>query len=169
LHGKVEPGLSSEGGKHGIGALHGDTCVTEVTPAARYRQVGDILVGHDGGGIGIDQHHLDPLFLQGAAGLCARIVNSAACPMTMGRSQAPALFDLRIFRHFGHLPHGNKAVKQISCVQGRVLPRMKLNGEDVALSIAQALTVPSLMLTWLTSATAGSTVSPLPRTRGFAM
>ncbi len=36
--------------------------------------VGDVLVGHDGGGVGVDQHHLDALFLQGAAGLGAGVV-----------------------------------------------------------------------------------------------
>ena len=36
--------------------------------------VGDVVVGHDGGGVGVDQHDLHALLLQGAAGLGAGVV-----------------------------------------------------------------------------------------------
>ena len=36
--------------------------------------VSNVLVSHDGGGVGVDQHHLQALLLQGAAGLGTGVV-----------------------------------------------------------------------------------------------
>ena len=53
----------------------------EYDPPERFRVqrfqvyfVRECLVGHDGGGVGVDQHHVDARLLQHAARLCTRVV-----------------------------------------------------------------------------------------------
>ena len=75
FHSGVETGLAPQCGQQGIGpllfdhlghGLRGDRF--DVDP------VGRIRIGHDGGGIGVDEHHLIPLLLQGLAGLGAGVI-----------------------------------------------------------------------------------------------
>ena len=75
VHGQVQPGLAAQGGQDGVGLLLGD----DLLHAGQVQRldihvVGDVLVGHDGGGVGVDQHHLHALLLEGAAGLGAGVV-----------------------------------------------------------------------------------------------
>ena len=62
VHGQVQPGLAAQGGQDGVGPLLGD----DLLHAGQVQRldihvVGDVLVGHDGGGVGVDQHHLHAL------------------------------------------------------------------------------------------------------------
>ena len=91
FHGRVEARLAAERGKQhelAIGAeffqllqfahdnfLHRLGCDRLDVSA-----VGKLRVGHDGGGIGIHQHHAIALFLECLTRLCARIVKLASLP-----------------------------------------------------------------------------------------
>jgi hypothetical protein len=74
----VQRGLAAHGGQDGIGALFGDDFF--------HRLPGDGLdvchirrggVGHDRGGVAVDQNDLVTLFTQGLAGLYAGVVELA--------------------------------------------------------------------------------------------
>ena len=74
-YGQVQPGLPSKGGKEAVGPLplddsfqnlHGQRLDVDV--------VCDALVGHDGGGVGIDQDGFDSLLTEGLARLGAGVV-----------------------------------------------------------------------------------------------
>ena len=75
LDGEVEAGLTAEGREDAVGALLFDD-------AGDYFQgegfdvddVGDVFVGHDGGGVGVDEDGDDALFAEGLACLGAGVV-----------------------------------------------------------------------------------------------
>ena len=75
LHGQIQTRLTADAGDDRVRAL-----VAQDAGHIFQRQrlhvhlVGDGGIGHDGGGVGVDQHHLVALFLQGEAGLGARVV-----------------------------------------------------------------------------------------------
>ena len=75
LHAQVQPGLPAQGGQDAVRLflfndllqhLHGQRLDVYL--------IRDILIGHDGGRVGIDQNHLHAFFLEGTAGLGSRIV-----------------------------------------------------------------------------------------------
>ena len=80
LAGTVQCGLPTQGGKQGING--GATFLFQFQHLADaghrnwldVRAVGKTWIGHDGGGIGIHQHHAVALFTQTLAGLRARVV-----------------------------------------------------------------------------------------------
>ena len=59
------------------------------------------LVGHNGGGVGVDQHDLDAILPQGAAGLGAGVVEFRGLADDNGaRADNQYLFNILIQRHF---------------------------------------------------------------------
>ena len=101
-HGQVQPRLAAQGGQNGVGALHlddlGDGSSVQWLDV---NMVGNVLIRHDGSGVGIDQHHLDALFLQGAAGLGTGVVKLRSLADDDGaRAQNQYLFDVAVQRHY---------------------------------------------------------------------
>ena len=75
LHGQVQPRLASQGGQHAVGPLPGDDAFEDVRRQGfDVDDVGDAFVGHDGGGVGVDEDGDDPLLAQGLARLGAGVV-----------------------------------------------------------------------------------------------
>ncbi len=75
LHAKVQPRLSSQRRQNGIRSLSlYDLLQNPRGQRFNIHLVRDIPVRHDSRGIGVHQHDLNALLLQGAARLCARIV-----------------------------------------------------------------------------------------------
>ena len=75
LHGKVQAGLAAEVGQQGVRTflfddlLHGfDGHRLDIDLVCHG------LIGHDGGGVGVDEHDLQPFLAQGAARLRAGVV-----------------------------------------------------------------------------------------------
>ena len=105
--------------------------------------VGDVLVGHDGGGVGVDQHHLHALLLQGAAGLGAGVVELGGLADDDGAgAQHQDLLDIRMS---SALPvtsfmDVDKAVEQIFRILGAGAGlRVELDGKAVGALVLQAL------------------------------
>ncbi|MPM39065.1 hypothetical protein SDC9_85696 [bioreactor metagenome] len=75
LHGEIQSCLAAQGGQYRVGPLQADD-LGHRNGGQRLdiHVVCDILVGHDSGGVGVHQHHLYALFLQGTAGLGTSIV-----------------------------------------------------------------------------------------------
>ena len=75
LHCQVQAGLTADAGNNGVGALIaddlGDVFQSQGLHVDLIRNDG---IRHDGSGVGVDQHHLIALFLQGQAGLGAGVV-----------------------------------------------------------------------------------------------
>ena len=78
LHGQVQRRLAAHGGQERVGALAADDGGQgffgegfDVGP------VGEPGIGHDGGGVAVDQHHLVAFLTQGLAGLGAGIIELA--------------------------------------------------------------------------------------------
>ena len=106
VHGQVQADLTAQGGQNCIGMLFFDDLGERITiQRLDIHVVGDILVGHDGGRVGVDQHHLDALFLQGAAGLGACVVELGGLADDDGAgADDQYFFDVGILRHDGCLP-----------------------------------------------------------------
>ncbi len=106
IHGKVQAHLPSQRWQHGVRPLLFDDLLQgEHIQWFNVDVVGDVLVGHDGGGVGIDQNHLHALLLQGAAGLRARIVKLSGLPNDNGPgADDQNLFNACILRHPQHSP-----------------------------------------------------------------
>ena len=61
LHGGVEAGLAAHGGQERVGPLARDDLLHDLgRDGLDVGLVGHVRVGHDGGGIGIDEHDLEP-------------------------------------------------------------------------------------------------------------
>jgi hypothetical protein len=74
----VQRGLAAHGGQHGVGALLGDDLLDRLPGDGL--DVGDVgrgRVGHDRGGVAVDQDDLVALFAQRLAGLHAGVVELA--------------------------------------------------------------------------------------------
>ena len=74
-HRQIQAGLSPQGGQDGIGALLFDD-LGDGVDVQRFdiHVVRDVLVRHNGGGVGVDQDNLQALLFQGTAGLGAGVV-----------------------------------------------------------------------------------------------
>ena len=80
-HRRIERGLSAQGRQERVGTLPGDDLLDKVrSDRFDVRGIGKLRVGHDGGGIGVNQHHSNALGLEHAAGLGARVVKLAGLP-----------------------------------------------------------------------------------------
>ena len=75
LHSQIQAGLTTDTGNDGIGTLVADD-FRHIFQGQRFHidLVGNGGVGHNGGGIGIDQNHLITFFPQGKTSLCAGVV-----------------------------------------------------------------------------------------------
>ena len=75
LDGEVKASLPAEGREDAVGALLLDYPGDDLKGQGfDVYDVGDVLVGHDGGWVGVDQHGGDALFAEGLAGLGAGVV-----------------------------------------------------------------------------------------------
>ena len=101
--GGVEAGLAPQGGEDGVGALPLDDLHDHLRgDGLDVGAVGHLRVGHDGGGVGVDEHHLVALLPEGLAGLGAGVVEFAG----LGNDDGPGaddenLLDIRAFGHVG--------------------------------------------------------------------
>ena len=75
LHGQVQAGLASQAGDNGVGAfVAADAGQVFQGQGLHIHLVGNGGVRHNGGGVGVHQHHLIAFFPQGQTGLGAGIV-----------------------------------------------------------------------------------------------
>ncbi len=75
VHGQVEAGLAAQRGQEAVGPLALDDAGDDVDgEGLDVDDVGDALVGHDGGGVGVDEDGGDALLAHGLAGLRAGVV-----------------------------------------------------------------------------------------------
>ena len=73
--GQVQADLPAQGGQQGIRPFLGDDSFQEFhIQGLHIDPVSNVHIGHDGGRVGVHQHHFQPLFLQGAAGLGTAVV-----------------------------------------------------------------------------------------------
>ena len=101
LHGQVQAGLAAQVGQDGVRLLPLDDPLHHPGHQRLHiHPVGDVRVGHDGGGVGVDQHHLDALALEGAAGLGAGVVELGRLTDDDGAgADHQHLFDGIVLRH----------------------------------------------------------------------
>ena len=75
LHGQVQAGLAADAGDDGVGPLIADDLGHIFQGQGLHIDlVGNGGIGHDGGGVGVAQHHLIALFLQRQTGLGTGVV-----------------------------------------------------------------------------------------------
>ena len=106
LHGKVQAGLAADTGDDGVGPLIADD-LGDVLEGQRLHVdlVGDGLVGHDGGGVGVDEDDLVALLPQGQTGLGTGIVELGGLADDNGAGADDHDFvDVSSFRHGGVPP-----------------------------------------------------------------
>ena len=106
LHREVEPRLSAKGGDDGVRALVADD-PRDIFEGERLHiyLVRHHFVRHDGGGVGVGEHHFVALFLQGYARLRARIVELRRLPDDDGAGAYDQyLLYIRSLRHFSSTP-----------------------------------------------------------------
>ena len=106
LHGDGEPHLAAEPGEHAVGLLLFDDALDGLgREGLQVDLVGQGAVGHDGGGVGVDQHHVQSGVLQDTAGLGAGIVKLGGLADDDGtRADDQYLFDVFIQRHSSFPP-----------------------------------------------------------------
>ena len=109
-HGGVEARLSAECWKKGIRAFFfDDGCAYFGCDGFDISLVSHFGVGHDRGGIAVDQHDFVSLFFEGFAGLCARVVKFTGLSNDDGtRADEHYFFEVGSFGH-----------KELSVVSGR--------------------------------------------------
>ena len=105
LHGKVQARLSADAGQNGIRALvANDLCDIFQSQRLHIHLICDGGVGHDGGGVGVAQHHLIALLLQSQTSLCTGIVKLCRLTDDDGAgTDDEDLFDICSLRH-GFVP-----------------------------------------------------------------
>ena len=88
VHGDVQSRLPAQGRQQRVGTLGLDDLL-DVLPGDRFdiSPIRHLGIGHDRGGVRVDQCHLVSLFAQRLAGLRAGILELAACPVTAQSSQ----------------------------------------------------------------------------------
>ena len=75
LHGQSQPRLPSQGGEQAVRLLLFDDALDNIQgQRLDINFICHVLIGHDGSGVGVDKHHLQPFLLQRAAGLGTGIV-----------------------------------------------------------------------------------------------
>ena len=78
LHGQVEGGLAAQGGQQNVGLLPVDDAGEHLgAEGFHVGGIGELGVGHDGGRVGVGQHHPVALVAQHPAGLGAGVVELA--------------------------------------------------------------------------------------------
>ena len=101
LHGEGQPRLAAETGDQAVRALFlDDPADGGRVQGLQIDLVRQMLIGHDGGGVGIDKHHIDAFRLQHAAGLGAGIVElGGLADDDRAGADDQDFADGRIFRH----------------------------------------------------------------------
>ena len=102
LHGDGQAGLAPQAGQEAVGlGLQDDALDGLGGQGFQIDGVGHGVVGHDGGGVGVDQDGLHPLLLQHPAGLGAGVVKLRGLADDNGAgADDKYLFDRRILRHY---------------------------------------------------------------------
>ena len=101
LHRQVQAGLTAEVGQDGVGLFFFDDALDDLR---RQRldvdMVGNVGVGHNGSGVGVDENRFHTLGFQCAAGLRAGVVKLGCLSDDDGTgTDHQHLFDTRVFRH----------------------------------------------------------------------
>ena len=107
-HRHVEGGLPPQGGKEGVGALLFDDFL-QILRGHRLDvgPVGEVRVGHDGGGVAVQEHHLVPFLFQRLASLGAGVVELARLADDDGAgADDDDLLDVGTFGHMKTTPSG---------------------------------------------------------------
>ena len=106
LHGDVQPRLPAEPGEQAVGPLRFDDALHRARAERLYvNAVRHAGVGHDGGGVGVDEHGLHALRHQRAAGLRAGVVELRRLPYDdRPRADHERLFYAAVLRHSLRLP-----------------------------------------------------------------
>ena len=101
LHPEGKTHLPAEGGEETLGFFLADDAFHHFG-GERFDVdfIGDLAVGHDGGGVGVDQHHFQPFFFQRAAGLGTGVVEFRGLTDNDGAgTDDENFFDVFILRH----------------------------------------------------------------------
>ena len=101
LHREVQAHLAAEVGQDGIGLFLLDDALNDLGgQRLDVDMIGNVRVGHDGGGVGVDEDRLDALRFQGTAGLSTGVVKLRRLTDDDGAgTDDQHLFDTRVFRH----------------------------------------------------------------------
>ena len=101
FHAEVQAHLAAQVGQDGIGLFLFDDAFHDLGgQRLDIDMIGNVGVGHDGSGVRVDQHGLDPLGFQGTAGLGAGIVKLRRLADDDGAgTDDQHLFDTRVLRH----------------------------------------------------------------------
>src|SRR5699024_10701843 len=102
FHGQVQTSLTAQVGQDGVGPLllndPGDGLGVE---GLNVYMIRNVRVSHDGGGVAVDQHYLDPFAFQGTAGLGAGVVKLGGLTNDNGTgTDHQYLFNTGVFRHY---------------------------------------------------------------------
>ena len=102
LHGEGQARLAAKAGEDAVGLfLLDDALDGGQVQGLDIDFIRHGLVGHNGGGVGVDQHDLDAILPQGAAGLGAGVVEFRGLADDNGaRADNQYLFNILIQRHF---------------------------------------------------------------------
>ena len=108
LHCQIERGLPADRRQQRVGALLVDDPLERVGgERLDVGAIGELGVGHDGGGVAVDQHHLQPLALERLERLRAGIVELAGlADDDRARSDDEYPMDVSPFRHPSATLHG---------------------------------------------------------------
>ena len=106
LHGQGQARLAPQARQDGVGLLLPDDALDGLhRQGLQVDLIRHGLVRHDGGGVGVAQHHIDPRLLQDAAGLGAGVVELRRLADDDGAgADDQYLLDARIQRHYRSPP-----------------------------------------------------------------
>ena len=101
LHRQVQAHLAAQVRQDGVGLLLLDDALDDLGgQRLNVNMIGNVGVGHDGGGVGVDEDGLDALGFQRTAGLRAGGVKLCRLTDDDGAgADDQYLFDTRVFRH----------------------------------------------------------------------
>ena len=101
FHREVQAHLAAQVGQDGVGLLLLDDALDDLGgQRLDVDMIGNVRVGHDGGGVGVDEDRLNALRFQGAAGLGAGVVKLRRLTDDDGAgANDQHLFDTRVLRH----------------------------------------------------------------------
>ena len=101
LHRQVQAHLAAQVRQDGVGLLLLDDALDDLGgQRLNVNMIGNVGVGHDGGGVGVDEDGLDALGFQRTAGLRAGVVKLCRLTDDDGAgADDQYLFDTRVFRH----------------------------------------------------------------------
>ena len=111
LHGEGQAGLAAEACQQAVRALLGNDAAQGLRGQGfEIDGIGQLLVGHNGGGVGIDKDGLDAFLPQNAAGLCARVVKLSRLPDDdRSGTDHQDLMDAPVLRHVSPPPLSSSA------------------------------------------------------------